>query len=540
MPKVCIPVFFALLFCECSTSSRSPAHNVVVISIDSLRRDHLGCYGHAPEFAPTIPVSPAIDQLADEGILFENAFSTSSWTLPSHAALMTGMDDRAHGVEAASRMVDPLHPMLAEKFREGGWQTWGFFSGGWLDPRHGFDRGFDIYQSGILNAEETRERVMKEQERVQEIAPGIEWDSRRLARLRKIILRYDSSGERITDMALAQLNSSDDSKPFFLFLHYFDVHHDYVPEEVDSEIAHQFDPTYAGSVNGRDWTEKAVVGPHRQQAVTNRDLAHIRALYDAEIHLLDSQLERVFNALKEKGLWENTLVILTSDHGEEFFDHGGITHARTLHSEMVQIPLILKLPNALKTKASKRVGAVARIHDVADTLLDYSGLSQMPFGEGRSLRPLIHGSPGNGGALSRLQVFSTRGMNIQDSWRNQNFSILRAFTSNDASGSLQVIRHPSTGQPAIQVFDLRVDPKERSPLSSNDPRWLKAMAAFQSDFSRSESAALKVPRSDASLLRPPHQTEEEREFLEALGYAEEAQSERTAAPYSAFPEPSPR
>ena len=552
-----ILIFPLLGLIGCSQQEEPPLakSNVVIISIDSLRQDRLGCYGHQPEFAPDLQVSPNIDAVAAAGVVFENAFSTSSWTLPSHAALMTGMDDRGHGVETADRRIDPQHHVLAETLQRNGWSTFGVYSGGFLDPRHGFDRGFKRYLSAMLDANTSSELVKSEQQRLDALSPGIEWTSKRLARLRKIVLRYDASGERVTDRALEMLaeSSGPDQPPFFLFAHYFDVHHDYLPELVDPQLARDFDPDYQGQWDGRDWTERAVLGARRERAVGERDLAHIRAMYDGEIHLVDRQLGRLFGYLQEHDLWDNTVVVIVSDHGEEFFEHGGITHARTLHQELLRIPMIIKPASNVNGTGGVRVDNVVGIQNLANTILDLLGLEPLADGTAGSLSALwAQGitstasgdtrSTGTGvatGTISRLQIISRSGTNIRDAWRDQEFSVLRWLIPNQDSGELHLAKHPITGADATLVYDLRSDPGENHPLPLADTRVAIALERFRRDFDYNEAAASQLTVSSAAECRAPPHTAEELAFLDALGYTSPSSSseENDVARWTVFPRP---
>ena len=539
MVKSRILIIALLLVAACAEENDiAPRPNVVLISIDSLRQDRLGCYGHELEFAPDLKVSPNLDHLAKVGERFMNAFTSTSWTLPSHAALMTGLNDRAHGVETGSFKIDPKHEVLAELFQDAGWRTFGVYSGGFLDPRHGFSRGFDKYESAILDSKECQDAVAHEMKLVEEQAPDIEWNSKRIARLRKIILRYQNRGQQVSDAAITMLEDNhEDGKPFFLFTHFFDVHHDYLPERIDPQLALSFDPTYEGIWTGKDWTERAVDPGTRKPNLGRRDLAHVMAMYDAEVHLVDRQIGRIFAWLKRNSLWDNTIVVVVSDHGEEFFDHGGITHANNLHNELIRIPLFLKEAKRVNSITGNISEQVVGIHHIAPTLLQLAGVKESC---NQNKRGILE-SNGNEGVISRLQVFSSsnRQGNIRDAWRDQEYSVLRWFRPDPVSGELKLATHPKTNQPAVLIYDLSQDPLEQSPLNLSDPRATIALKRFHRDAMLEEKQAQKISQSPVAARLANIRTSEETEFLEALGYALAPQEIEDTSIYFSFPLPLP-
>jgi arylsulfatase A-like enzyme len=341
--------------------------NVVLVSIDSLRPDHLGSYGYAK------PTSPTLDRLAAEGVRFATAVSTTSWTLPAHAALFTGLYDSAHGLVDNGISLAKTHETLAEKFRAAGYQTAGFFGGPYLHPTFGLGQGFDTWQSCMTTLPD-------------DVAPGA---------LRAAILRgqdpshQDVTGPR-TVRELTRWLEQARPGPFFLFLHLWDVHYDYIAPE---SLVRIFDPDYTGSLDGRN----LIANPAISAALPPRDREHLLALYDAEVRFSDQTLEQILAALAARGRLENTLLVVTADHGEEFFEHGGKGHQQTLYEEVVRVPLILHWPGQLA--AGSVVAAPVRLIDVMPTLLELAGIgssaptqggSLVPL-QGRSLVPLLRG-----------------------------------------------------------------------------------------------------------------------------------------------------
>jgi arylsulfatase A-like enzyme len=332
--------------------------NVVLISLDSVRADYLGCYGHEPAHAPGVSTSPNLDALAARGLRFVDCSSTTSWTLPSHAAILTGEPDLVHAAELDDHVLPKGLPTLAERLGARGWRTAGFYSGPYLDPRFGFGRGFERYQSCYGEPlEQAAKRFATT--RGELTAAQTAQDSRRLEEAQRrwsadfmaldTLSHRDVSSESVSDAAIGEIEAAArDERPFFVFAHYFDAHYDYAPPAPYDE---RFDPEYAGTMTGHDFIRDpriAAPDPSRSgglaRVVSQRDLEHLQALYEGEIAWLDDQVGRLLRRIDELGLDDSTLIVVLADHGDEFFEHGAIGHRRTLFEESVRVPLIVKLP----------------------------------------------------------------------------------------------------------------------------------------------------------------------------------------------------
>jgi len=523
----------------CSGGDERPKPSVLLVSIDSLRRDFVGVYGREPLFAKGVGVTPHLDALAAEGVVFEDALTTTSWTLPAHTALMTGMSDRWHGVEIDDFRRDPLHTTLAARFQEAEYETAGFFSGPYLDPKYGFDGGFDGYRSAMATPEQKAAQVKEWAKRFTSEGK-LELSPQLLDAMIERFSHLDVTSPRVDELAEEFLDQLDEGRPFFLFLHYFDAHYDYVPERADPELARRFDPDYTGEITGLDWLTDPKVRdpkPPRTRRLSDRDLAHVEAMYEAEIHWVDRHVGRIVEKLKTSGRWESTIVAVVSDHGDEFFERGSIGHRSTLFAEQLRVPLILRVPGA--AAGGRRVEGVARIYDVAPTLLDYAGLPALPFAEGTSLRPLLEGRGDDRGALGRLYYQENGAPNLLDAWRDDRFTVVRRFDPTEGSGpsGIRVRPREVDGRPAYVVFDRREDPVELHPLAADDPRRAEAIAAFREDFIASEQGCQQVPHSELGARYGPRKSAEERAMLDGLGYTSGGSDAMRAPPLEPFPPP---
>jgi arylsulfatase A-like enzyme len=443
--------------------------DIVLVSIDSLRPDHLGSYGYARD------TSPRIDALAAAGARFATATSTTSWTLPAHAALFTGLHDATHGLSSDGLRLADEHVTLAEVLRDAGWRTAGFFGGPYLHPAFGLAQGFDVYQSCMTRLADD----LPEGELRAEALRGAE------------TAHADVTGPRLLEETERWLGTLDE-RPFFLFLHLWDVHYDYIPPP---GYAERFDPDYAGTLTG--------VGMFHDPAVRAdmdpRDLAHLVALYDGEIRWTDEVLGRVLDGLDRRGRLADAIVVVTADHGEEFFEHGGKGHRRTLFEEVVRVPLVLRWPGRID--AGRVIESPVRIVDVMPTLLALAGVAPPVAMQGRDLGPLLRG-----GTLPEAPAL----LDLRRPRRH-----LRGLRSAER-------KLVSDARGRSQLFDLARDPGERRPLRARE-----AVAEARRELDRSLEAAQSFRDGLAArgAVRTPLDREM-RERLEALGYLDASPGER--------------
>ena len=298
--------------------------NVILISIDTLRADHLGCYGYDRD------TSPALDALSEEAVVFEETIAQAPSTLHSHASMFTSLLPHHHQATWAGKTRIPEAAVtLAEVFLQAGYRTAAFTGGGQMDRIFGLDQGFELFEQP--SAERFEGTVWK----------GVQWIG------------------------------SDDSRPFFLFLHSYEVHHPYTPR---AEYLALFESSYSGALPSDISLE--VLGQINRGEIPfdeDQDLRHVIAAYDAEIRSADVGLANLIDYLWKEGLYDDTLIVFTSDHGEEFGEHGQVgVHSHTLFDELLKVPLVIKLPGS--THGGRRVGQQVRGIDVAPTIVSVVGL----------------------------------------------------------------------------------------------------------------------------------------------------------------------
>ncbi|HYC23216.1 MAG TPA: sulfatase [Candidatus Bathyarchaeia archaeon] len=313
-----------------------PPRNVILVSIDTLRADHLGTYGYERA------TSPNLDRLARRSVVFDQAVAQAPNTLPSHAALLTSTYYRA--LPGLSRGQDsrlaPGATTLARLLKERGFATGGFVDGGFLSRAFGLGQGFDDYDdkgSGIAEIAVKAERWI---------------DAHRASR-------------------------------FFLFVHCYDVHAPYSPP---SPFDRKFEETpYAGSFEPTMENLNAVAGWKR--AIAPDELRHVVALYDGGIAYTDQQLGIFFAELERRGLLSSTVLIVTADHGEEFKEHGSMLHWQSYYMPNLHVPLIVSVPG----RAAERIDGVVELIDVLPSVLELLGVPAAPHAMGRSLVATMDG-----------------------------------------------------------------------------------------------------------------------------------------------------
>jgi arylsulfatase A-like enzyme len=323
----------------CGTGPGRP--NVVLIIIDTLRADHLGCYGYGRD------TSPSMDSLAASGTLWSSVTSQSTWTLPSIASIYTGLSVRSHGVcmtrDWMTWGMDPEMPTLVTVLASNGYSTGGFVNVYLISERLGFHRGFQNFHVNYMG--------------------------------------HGMAGETV-DEFLRWRGDDDSGKPFLAVIHLYDVHSPYEPPPPYDEYF-----TGNGATGLSDWTRDSLDG-----AAVPEEREHLEGLYDGEIRWVDSQVARVFQWLRSSGEDANTIVIITADHGEAFLERegrNGILH-RSLFQEVVHVPLIMAGPGIPSGIVDQ---TPAGLFDIMPTLLEELGIDHSLHLDGVSL---LNGAPADG------------------------------------------------------------------------------------------------------------------------------------------------
>jgi len=463
-------VVAALVLSACDQRTSRP--NVLLITIDTLRADRLGCYGYARAR------SPHIDRLAAQGALFERAYTTLPRTTQSIASILTGRYPKSHGARGLFSTLSPANLTLAEILQDQGYDTAAFVSNLFLRPGQGFEQGFKRYDN-----------------------PPARWDG-------------DSAGP-ISSAALDWLKGRPAGQPFFLWVHYLDPHWTYRPGPPFDSL---FDPgfmepfTLYDDLEAGRLTKGQVIFENR---LNPRQVAHVASLYDGEIAQVDAALADLLDYAARPDL-KPLLVVLTSDHGESLGEHGyHFAHGEYLYQETLRVPLVVSFPGQIP--AGLRVEALVENVDVMPTIVALVGLHRVQAVDGRPL--LVPGAaagqgiPGAWGAApGRSMIFAESDFQLIHP-ENRRYYIPgpAGKWSSAFDGRYKLIHIPRSGGEILEFYDLADDPGETHNLEGVAPppeprhRLLRELQRFV-DY---DAGAPNQPRE----IDP-----EERRRLKSLGY----------------------
>jgi arylsulfatase A-like enzyme len=424
-------------------SPNSP--NILVIVVDALRADHLSSYGYER------PTSPNLDRVAEQGVMFENAFSASSWTKPSHASLVTGRYIYEHGTDGQWRSLDDRYPTIGEALQMRGYRTGAFSANVWVfNRRFGFGRGFsrfeDHYRSISSYAVNTfYGRVLE----YYLFHQGLGFDA-------KVDRRWAPDINR----ALLGWIDKDPSRPFFAFLNYYETHDPYVPPQPYRSMFSQLEEP--GGLISTDWDMN-----HIYISLTPEQLQGEIDAYDGAIAYVDEHIGRLLGDLQNRDLAENTLVVITSDHGDMFGEHGLFEHTNSLYREVIHVPLMIWWPEHVP--AGERVSQPVTNAALPATLLDLIGAGEQASFPGPSLAQLWtepNGHPDWPYPIAELGQ--------QDWVPVQNPSAHGAMQS-AISPQWHYITHEKFGE---ELYDWLIDPEESTDLAES-PEFQSVATGFR-------------------------------------------------------------
>lgn len=405
--------------------------NIILISLDTLRADHLSCYGY------TRKTSPNIDLLAEDSALFINNFTTSPWTLPSHVSLMTALNCINHKVYYGDQKMNPELRTLADFLRSDGYLNIAFTGGGYVSGIFGFNKGFDSYHvKGDVNV------------------PG--------------------AAGIIADSVLPWIEEHKD-RNFFLFLHTYQIHSPYTPPAPFNEMFLDENAEWKEANMGK----LRLNHEHRFKSLPENLRQNIIALYDGEIRYTDEVLIKpLINLLKDLQLYDNTMIILTSDHGEEFYEHKSWEHNHSLYNETIQVPLIIKFFQS--KNGGDRIQKFSRLTDVMPTILDELGIKHSRYYmDGESVLSLL---PGKNQREERI-FLAELANNAGESRIPKKVAMNKGenkIISNDGYSSehLSYFKTPPPSLEKLEIYNLRLDPGELKNSIDQNPSLVRDFLDF--------------------------------------------------------------
>lgn len=429
--------------------------NVLVIAVDTLRADRLGCYGNPRGLTPNL------DALAARGLRFEHAFSCAPWTLPSFASLFTSLAPQEHGaggnVKDGFRGLAPDHETLAERCASARWRTGAIVNVEFLGRAFGLMQGFG----------DVDERVFQDNDHLRD-------------------------ARATTDAALAWLGGAQEQR-FLLLVHYFDPHARYAPPRA-------FRERFADARDQRDETfqfgtrEQVVLWRNKRVAPSADDFARAEKLYDAEVAYTDDEIGRLLRGLESNGRARDTLVVLVADHGEEFLDHGDWEHGHTLYDELLHVPLIVAQPGRVVA------GVVAQPVSALDVAPTICGLAQLSPGahfRGRDFSRVALGRAKEleGGATKLLALGNFWGPALE-SLRDDEWKLVRTPAA--------------AGAPRRELFQWRDDPHEKTERCAGESAACERLTAELELLERALATRVRGAKVELSPA--------ERQRLRGLGY----------------------
>jgi len=422
--------------------------NVVLYVVDTLRADYLGAYGHAA------PTSPRLDAFAREAILFEDAWAQASWTRPAIASILTGLHVGSHGVDLEDRVLSASAETLTEAVRDGGYRTGAFVANHLLGGRFGFSQGFDAWNPGAQTL-------------------------------------YGAPAADLVRQALAWVDSG--SGPFFLYVHTMEPHSPYTPSEED--LRPFIRDGYRGTTDTRSLLRLGQLGTLEPEG-----LRFLRSRYEGEVHQNDRAFGALLDGLRSRGLGDATIVVFTADHGEEFLEHGGTEHAKTLYQELVRVPLVVRVPGG-RPGGTRERGTVQQI-DLMPTILGLAGLPVPRSLPGRDLTARFTGPTGP--EVPAPVLFSEERFAVVDKL-SVRAGDLKLIFNNDGPALWRAGSH-------LELYDLARDPGEKANLVASRPIAVAFLQQRLDAFRRAQARAGAAERVALSA--------DEREQLRALGYAQ--------------------
>jgi len=441
--------------------------NIVLITVESLRTDHVGVYGGKSHSRPEVPLTPALDALAKEGVLYEDAHSVTSWTLASHASLFTGLYPTAHQTRHATDRLDDSYKTIAEFLNDRGYDTAGVISGPYLRKVHNLSQGFAHYHDEIASTTHVQAHGEVTNPRLEETLRGV------------------------------VENELDPSRPFLLFAYFWDNHYDYIPP---GPYKTMFEGPDCEEIDVRNYETASIVN----DSISPKKLAYVLSQYAGEVRWTDDHLGRFFQLLRDKGLWDNTVIIVTADHGEEFFDHGEKGHFNNVYAETVHVPLVVKYAKGGKAGRDTRLVSLV---DILPTILDLTGAPSTNPLDGQSL---LQPDPLGGRAiyqelLSVRRLPNPASVMFPTTTRTRNWIAVR-------QGDYKLVESPELGRK--ELYDVRKDPREKADLSQANAGVVEGLEAKLSSWQEEERRIAGTYQKGGTAKLTPAETER----LRALGY----------------------
>jgi arylsulfatase A-like enzyme len=439
---------------------KASTKNVILVSLDTVRWDYVGVY------SDNAGLTPWINELSKDAVVFDHAYAQSPWTLPSHVSLLTGIYPNVHATNTFSSRIPSDVQILPQLLRKEGYTCFAYTGGGPVSHAFGFSKGFDLYKEG---------------------------DG----------LRIPDASTPLYRRAMEFIRTNG-KKNFFLMLHTYQFHE---PLESPEKIVRRI-------MDGRTykWRKRSLrdlAGRSKYRPLNEEEIENIKVLYEAEVTTIDEYLiAPLIRLLKAEGLYDQTMIIITSDHGEEIFDHGGWQHGHSLYNEITKVPLIVKFLSS--RYAGTRVTENVRLIDVVPTILDELDIEapERQF-DGKGLVALVEGKENEPRAcFSQFTPMKERPQlpgRVSVVWGDHKLILNQAIPD-----WANFFDFPPPALPAEELYDLREDPLEKRNIYTPGDDTAMLLLAMAKDYLRKERRSGELSILDDQM----------RDKLSAVGYLE--------------------
>lgn len=478
--------------------------NVLVVLWDTVRADHLSLYGYDR------PTTPALEAFAKDAAVYERAYSAGMWTVPSHGSLFTGLPTSSHGARVGWLWLDGHHTTLAEHLADHGYATFAWSSNPYLSEQTNLLQGFSTVRYAWRGddeaacAAETKAKLLPDDKSV-EIGPAWAPDPARKGWPEHLVLHKDCAHHAV-DAFLGWRVGVPDGEPWFAYVNLLEAHHPRVPSAASRAAVAP--PDRVASALATDGSLFRLMSAMEGRAsFSAAELEDLAAVYDASLRDLDTETARLLDALRADGSLDDTLVILTSDHGENLGDHGMFDHRWDLHDPLIHVPLVVRWPSGV---TASRVADPVSTADLFGTVLTLTGLPS-PEGSG-ALPPFGVRSQ----VVSELEAPTPRLPEIRSAYPDLRRDRWQVRWRTLIEGPLGVLR---SDRPSTELYDLVADPRQATDLARTRPDEAKRL---QDALRAWDQARPKVdPRlrtKDDHPGNPLTADDETAGQLEALGY----------------------
>ena len=474
---------------------------IIFYVMDSLRPDFLSCYGHPRE------TSPHLDALAKDGAVFMNAFAQSTWTRPSGASLLSSTYPSVHGVQSMDGRLPESIPSLPKIFREKGFKTFGISTMGNISRAYGFANGFDLYAELYKDTALAGKRQILAVDDATLLSDlGLEGGYVTFA-----------TSEDINDCAIPVMRENRD-KNLFIFIWSIDTHDPYFHR--DKGLSRFSAPS-----------DRILWGPGVVNMRSDSEREDLKALYEDMVFYNDHHIGRLIEELKDLGVYDDTLLVVTGDHGEAFGEHGANSHAGLPFDEQVRVPLMIKFPRS--EHAGKKIDALVQHIDIGQTICDYmesEGVGSMPQREtgallqGKSMLPLLSGEESINDFVWCDTQAPGKGSKRYVGVRTRDYKYIECLTPSETplphEGSLmrRLFKGREGATPQQMLFSLKDDPKESSDVSRLEKKVLEHFRTLAADILGENQDIAK--RFAERGREKPELDEQTARQLKALGYFE--------------------